>query len=53
MASGLWLLEHRPDNVFKLRLIDAETGGFEHATHITDLDEDGKLEIYVAADNYP
>ena len=31
--------------------IDANSSGFEHATHAADLDGDGKSESYVAADN--
>jgi hypothetical protein len=48
--SGLWMLERKDDGTFENVLIDANSGGFEHATHIADLDGDGKLEIYVAAD---
>lgn len=48
--SGLWLLEPKADGTFDNVLIDADSGGFEHATHVADLDGDGKLEIYVAAD---
>ncbi len=47
--SGLWLLEPTADG-FENTLIDGNSGGFEHATHVADLDGDGKLEIYVAAD---
>jgi hypothetical protein len=48
--SGLWMLERKEDGTFENVLIDANSGGFEHATHAADLDGDGKLEIYVAAD---
>lgn len=48
--SGLWLLERNADGTFANTLIDADSGGFEHATHVADLDGDGKFEIYVAAD---
>lgn len=47
--SGLWLLEPTEDG-FDTVLIDANSGGFEHASHAADLDGDGKLELYVAAD---
>ncbi|MBT3223411.1 MAG: VCBS repeat-containing protein, partial [Proteobacteria bacterium] len=50
MDSGLWALEQQEDKSLKKVLIDANSGGFEHATHVTDLDGDGKMEIYVAAD---
>lgn len=50
MDSGLWLLRRNDDGTFSNTLIDAKSGGFEHASHVADLDGDGKLEIYVAAD---
>jgi hypothetical protein len=50
MQSGLWMLTRKDDGTFKNTLIDDKTGGFEHATHVADLDGDGKLEIYVASD---
>lgn len=47
--KGLWLL--RPGaGEWKSELIDADSGGFEHATALADLDGDGVQEIYVAAD---
>jgi hypothetical protein len=49
--SGLWMLERDDEGGFgKATLIDRNSGGFEHATHAADLDGDGKVEIYVAAD---
>lgn len=48
--SGLWLLERKDDGTFSTTLIDRNSGGFEHASHVADIDGDGKLEIYVAAD---
>jgi hypothetical protein len=48
--SGLWELVPKGDGTFEPTQIDADSGGFEHATHVADLDGDGKLEIYVAAD---
>ncbi len=48
--SGLWMLERGEDGMFEPVLIDANSGGFEHAAHTADLDGDGKVEIYVAAD---
>lgn len=50
MDSGLWMLKAKGDGTFENVLIDANSGGFEHATHAADLDKDGKLEIYVASD---
>lgn len=49
--SGLWLLELKDDGTFGQTLIDAKSSGFEHATHVADLNGDGKLEIYVASDD--
>ena len=50
MNSGLWALQPKPDGTFAAELIDANSGGFEHATHLADLDGDGENEVYVAAD---
>lgn len=50
MDTGLWLLKRSDDGTFQSTVIDANSGGFEHATDLADLDGDGKLEIYVAAD---
>jgi hypothetical protein len=50
--SGVWLM--RPGakgEPWKLENIEKESSGFEHAALITDLDEDGKSELYVAADD--
>ncbi len=50
--AGLWML--RPDtdpNGTWIRVqIDRRSGGFEHASILTDLDGDGKDELYVASD---
>ena len=47
--SGLWLL--RPgEPEWSVELIDQESSGFEHAAILTDLDEDGVDELYVASD---
>ncbi|MCB9676600.1 MAG: VCBS repeat-containing protein [Alphaproteobacteria bacterium] len=50
-TSGIWMLERKADGTFEHTQIDAESGGFEHATHAADLDGDGKLELYVASDD--
>lgn len=50
MKSGLWMLRPGADGQLDRILIDADSGGFEHAIHAADLDRDGKLELYVAAD---
>ncbi len=50
MKTGLWVLKRSDDGKFTSTVIDPNSGGFEHATHVADLDGDGKVEIYVAAD---
>jgi hypothetical protein len=50
MDTGLHVLQPNGDGTFTAELIDKNSGGFEHATHVADLDGDGKLEIYVASD---
>ncbi len=51
--SGLWLL--RPSGIdgapWDMTSIDRGSGGFEHAAILTDLDEDGIDELYVANDD--
>ena len=48
--AGLWLL--RPgEGMWKKELIDADSSGFEHASILLDLDEDGRDELYVASDD--
>jgi hypothetical protein len=47
---GIWLARPRGEQ-WEVELIDADSGGFEHATVLADLDGDGVKEIYVAADN--
>jgi hypothetical protein len=52
--SGLWLL--RPSGVpgtpWPATLIDADSGGFEHASILADLDGDSRHELYVASDDH-
>ncbi len=50
--SGLWLLEpgDDPRAPWKVTSIDRDSSGFEHAALLTDLDEDGVDELYVAND---
>jgi hypothetical protein len=50
IETGLWQLKPKGDGSFEAAQIDRNSGGFEHATHVADLDGDGKLEIYVASD---
>lgn len=53
-GSGLWLLRPGPDPMqpWDVSLIDKNSGGFEHAALLTDLDGDGKDELYVASDKH-
>jgi len=51
--SGLWLLEQgEPGALWSKESIDTDTGGFEHASILTDLDGDGTEELYVASDKH-
>jgi len=49
--SGIWYGERSADGTFTMASIDRESSGFEHAAHAADLDGDGKVELYVAADD--
>jgi len=49
-SSGLWLLRPRPGGEWEVESIDRNSGGFEHASILADLDEDGRDELYVASD---
>ena len=51
--SGLWLLRpgDDPGEPWSLQSIDRNSGGFEHAALLTDLDGDGADELYVANDD--
>ncbi len=52
MASGVWLLRPPgdPSAPWSVECIDANSKGFEHAALLSDLDGDGKDELYVAYD---
>ena len=52
--SGLWLLRPGDDPMqpWSVESIDRDSGGFEHATILTDLDGDGVDELYVASDKH-
>ena len=54
MRSGLWLLRpgSDPRGEWSVERIDAESGGFEHASVAADLDGDGRHELYVASDTH-
>jgi hypothetical protein len=51
-SKGLWLLRpgKDPSSEWGIESIDRDSGGFEHASILLDLDEDGQDELYVAAD---
>jgi hypothetical protein len=51
--SGLWLLRPGadPKGRWTVAQIDRSSSGFEHAALLTDLDGDGKDELYVASDD--
>ena len=53
-SSGVWLLRpgSDPNAAWQTELVDRDTGGFEHASILTDLDGDGKDELYVASDRH-
>jgi len=51
--SGVWLIEPAsgPGKTWPMTLIDEDSGGFEHAAILTDLDGNGVEELYVASDD--
>jgi hypothetical protein len=53
-SSGLWLLRPGEDPMapWRVESIDRDSGGFEHAALLSDLDGDGKDELYVASDKH-
>jgi len=53
-SSGLWLLRPGEDAMapWKVELLDKNSGGFEHAAILSDLDGDGRDELYVASDKH-
>jgi hypothetical protein len=53
MRGGVFLLEQPAKGAFewKIRCIDSQSSGFEHAAVAADLDGDGVPELYVAADD--
>ena len=52
-SKGLWLLRPgaNPRAEWSIESIDRDSGGFEHASVLADLDGDGTDELYVASDN--
>ena len=50
LKKGIWLFEKQGLN-WKVTNIDENSSGYEHPLHLADLDGDGVLEIYVAAED--
>ena len=51
-SSGVWLLRPPTEGTeWQKTSIDTDSGGFEHAALLTDLDGDGTDELYVASDD--
>jgi len=51
MKTGLWYLDSADGKTWTKTLIDANSGGFEHACYAADLDGNGSLDLYVASDD--
>ena len=52
MKSGLWLLDFDPaSKTWNPVQIDADSSGFEHTALAADIEGDGTVELYVAADD--
>ncbi len=51
MKTGLWLLRPGETAPWQVQNFDKSSSGFEHAATLADLDGNGKLELYVAADD--
>jgi hypothetical protein len=51
MKTGLWFLTQGEDGVWTKANFDQSSSGFEHTSYASDLDGDGVLELYVAADD--
>ncbi len=53
-SRGVWLYRPGadPNAAWRAELVDANSAGFEHATLVSDLDGDGRDELYVASDKH-
>jgi hypothetical protein len=49
-SAGIWVID-LDGGVYRGNCIDSKSGGFEHATYLADMDDNGKPELYVADDN--
>jgi hypothetical protein len=50
-TAGVWVIKRDGDK-WNATCIDSDSGGFEHAAYLADIDGDKKLELYVADDNH-
>ena len=50
-SSGIWVIEKEGEH-WKSNCIEPNTGGFEHAIYLADLDGNGKVELYVGDDKH-
>ena len=50
-STGVWVVEKTAGG-YEGKVIDKDTGGFEHAAYMADMDGDGRVELYVADDNH-
>lgn len=51
MKTGLWVLKDNGDGTWTTQNIERNSSGFEHTAFEADLNGDGALELYVAADD--
>lgn len=51
LSSGLWLLQQKDGGGWESTRVDGNSSGFEHPVLLADLDGDGSLEVYVAAED--
>jgi hypothetical protein len=51
-SKGIWLFEPGQNVPFSARMLTQETGGFEHASLLADIDGDGQVELFVADDTH-
>ena len=49
--AGVWRLQPTDRGLWQKELIDAHSGGFEHAATLADLDGDGQEELYVSSED--
>lgn len=52
MKDGVWRVIPAAEGKFSTTPVDRDSGGFEHAAGIGDIDADGKPELYVTSDQH-